>query len=133
MHYVFQKKKRKVMVTDFIDSVLIIDDKEDVATHAEVLKNVKDRASQLVSYLPFNSLIREFSGLRAVSDTDDFIIEDNAEKLTLKFNEVYSHYDEFNEKFAKVKAESARFDINNVAQKYLDAYESLLDQKAHVA
>ncbi|WP_228198710.1 MULTISPECIES: glycosyltransferase [Acinetobacter] len=64
---------------------------------------------------------------------DDFIIEDNAEKLTLKFNEVYSHYNEFNEKFAKVKAESARFDINNVAQKYLDAYESLLDQKAHVA
>ena len=53
-----------------------IDDKEDVATHAEVLKNVKDRASQLVSYLPFNSLIREFSGLRAVSDTDDFIIEE---------------------------------------------------------
>jgi hypothetical protein len=29
LHYVFQKKKRKVMVTDFIDSVLIIDDKED--------------------------------------------------------------------------------------------------------
>lgn len=29
MHYVFQKEKRKVMVTDFIDSVLIIDDKED--------------------------------------------------------------------------------------------------------
>ena len=60
---------------------------------------------------------------------DDFIIEDDAEKLTQTLNQVYLNYDEFNEKFSKVKAESARFDINNVAQKYIDAYKSLSDQK----
>ncbi len=60
---------------------------------------------------------------------DDFIIEDDAEKLTQTLNQVYLNYDEFNEKFSKVKAESARFDINNVAQKYIDAYKSVSDQK----
>ena len=64
---------------------------------------------------------------------DDFIIEDDAEKLTQTLNQVYLNYDEFNEKFSKVKAESARFDINNVAQKYIDAYQSLSDQKVQVA
>ena len=61
------------------------------------------------------------------------IIEDDAEKLTQTLNQVYLNYDEFNEKFSKVKAESARFDINNVAQKYIDAYKSLSDQKVQVA
>ena len=64
---------------------------------------------------------------------DDFIIEDDAEKLTQTLNQVYLNYDEFNEKFSKVKAESARFDINNVAQKYIDAYKSLSDQKVQAA
>lgn len=64
---------------------------------------------------------------------DDFIIEDDAEKLTQTLNQVYLNYDEFNEKFSKVKAESARFDINNVAQKYIDAYQSLSDQKVQAA
>ncbi|RKG32431.1 glycosyltransferase [Acinetobacter tianfuensis] len=64
---------------------------------------------------------------------DDFIIEDDAEKLAQTLNQVYLNYDEFNEKFSKVKAESARFDINNVAQKYIDAYKSLSDQKVQAA
>ena len=64
---------------------------------------------------------------------DDFIIEDDAEKLTQTLNQVYLNYDEFNEKFSKVKAESARFDINNVAQKYIDAYKSVSDQKVQAA
>jgi glycosyltransferase involved in cell wall biosynthesis len=62
---------------------------------------------------------------------NDFIIEDDAEKLAIKFDQVYLHYEEFNEKFASIKAESARFDINRVAKKYVDAYQSLL-HKANV-
>jgi len=57
---------------------------------------------------------------------DDFIIEDDAEKLAIKLNQVYYHYEEFNEKFSSIKAQSARFDINQVAKKYVDAYQSLL-------
>ena len=53
-----------------------IDEKEDTATHADILKMVKDRASAIVSTIPFGSLIREFAGIRAVSDNDDFIIEE---------------------------------------------------------
>ena len=63
---------------------------------------------------------------------DDFIIEDDAEKLAIKFDQVYHHYDEFSGKFESIKAHSTRFDINQVAKKYVDAYQSLL-QNADVA
>lgn len=62
---------------------------------------------------------------------DDFIIEDDAEKLAIKLDQVYLNYEKFNEKFANIKAESARFNINQVAKKYVDAYQSLL-HKANV-
>lgn len=59
---------------------------------------------------------------------DDFIVENDAEKLAVKLDDVYHHYDEYSKKFSSVKAESSRFDINQVAKKYLDAYRGLLNK-----
>ncbi|MDD4212246.1 MAG: NAD(P)/FAD-dependent oxidoreductase [Bacilli bacterium] len=53
-----------------------IEDKEDTATHADILKMVKDRALTIVSTIPFPSMIRQFAGIRAVSSNDDFIIQE---------------------------------------------------------
>ncbi|MFA6627658.1 MAG: NAD(P)/FAD-dependent oxidoreductase [Bacilli bacterium] len=53
-----------------------IENKDDTATHADVLMMVKNRASTMVSTLPFSSMIRQFAGIRAVSNTNDFIIQE---------------------------------------------------------
>ena len=51
-----------------------IEDKEDTATTAEVLKLLKEKAAVSVPGIPFNKEITSFSGLRAVGETGDFII-----------------------------------------------------------
>lgn len=53
-----------------------IDDKEDVSTDKETLDNVKQKAYSLVDNLRLDKQIRIFSGIRAVSDTGDFVIEE---------------------------------------------------------
>lgn len=55
----------------------LVDDKEDVSTHKDVLDYVKLQASKIIAKMPYNQLIREYCGLRAVSDINhgDFIIE----------------------------------------------------------
>lgn len=50
--------------------------KEDVSTDKETLDNVKTNAYSLVDNLRLDKQIRIFSGIRAVSDTNDFIIEE---------------------------------------------------------
>ena len=51
-----------------------IADKTDTATSAQGMSQIIERAKSLVENLPLNEAITEFSGIRAVSDTDDFII-----------------------------------------------------------
>ncbi len=51
-------------------------DKEDVSTDKETLDIVKENAYSLVDNLRLDKQIRIFSGVRAVSDTDDFVIEE---------------------------------------------------------
>lgn len=53
-----------------------IDDKEDLSTDKETLDNVKLNAYSLVDNLRLDKQIRIFSGIRAVSDTGDFVIEE---------------------------------------------------------
>lgn len=55
--------------SDFIDA------KDDTSTEKEVLDAVKERANSIIEKIPYNQVIRTFSGLRAVSNTDDFIID----------------------------------------------------------
>ena len=54
-----------------------VDDKEDFSTDKLTLDDVKAKSTTLVSNIPFNYIIRQFSGLRATGTTGDFIIEDH--------------------------------------------------------
>lgn len=54
-----------------------VDDKDDLSTDKLTLDNVRSNASKLVSNIPFNYIIRQFSGLRATSSTHDFVINEN--------------------------------------------------------
>lgn len=54
-----------------------VDEKDDLATDKFTLDNIKVNASKLVSNIPFNYVIRQFSGLRATSTTHDFVINEN--------------------------------------------------------
>lgn len=53
-----------------------VDDKEDFSTDKPTLDNVRRNASKLVKDIPFNYIIRQFSGLRASGSTHDFVIEE---------------------------------------------------------
>ncbi|MFX1377302.1 MAG: NAD(P)/FAD-dependent oxidoreductase [Promethearchaeota archaeon] len=52
-----------------------ITDREDISTTTAGLKEILDGGRKLVPTLPLRSSIRNFAGLRAVSDTYDFIID----------------------------------------------------------
>lgn len=57
-----------------------LDDKEDHAVTAEGMKEILNSARKLIPNLPMGAAITEFSGLRAVSSTGDFIIGASAVK-----------------------------------------------------
>ena len=51
-----------------------VDDKEDLSTDKPTLVNVKAQAQMMVPNIPFNEVIRTFSGLRPTPSTHDFIL-----------------------------------------------------------
>jgi len=53
-----------------------ISDKEDISTTAEKLQFVRDNVSKLIEKLNFRESIRNFAGLRAQSDRNDFVVEE---------------------------------------------------------
>ena len=53
----------------------LIDDKDDWGTDTPTLSNVRKQASDMVPGIPFNQVIRVFSGLRPTCTRHDFIIE----------------------------------------------------------
>lgn len=56
-----------------------IDDKEGIETTAERLAHIRKTALKTSDKIPFNKIIRSFTGLRATPDTGDFIIEESKE------------------------------------------------------
>ena len=52
-----------------------IDDVEDFATDSYTLGEIRRQATELVPDIPFNQVIRVFSGIRPTSTRHDFIIE----------------------------------------------------------
>lgn len=50
-------------------------DKDDVSTDSETLANVRRQATEMIPSIPFNQVVRVFSGMRATPSTHDFIIE----------------------------------------------------------
>ncbi|ADU24195.1 NAD(P)/FAD-dependent oxidoreductase [Ruminococcus albus] len=87
-HTVFQlptKMGKGILVTPTVHGNLLvgptaenIDDKENTATTATGLAEVRAKGALSVEGLPFNQVITSFTGLRAVGDTHDFIIEEAA-------------------------------------------------------
>lgn len=85
-HVIFQcptDKGKGVLITPSVHgNVLIgpdsefVDDKDSLATDALSLEYVKETALLTSKAIPFNKVIRSFAGLRANSNTDDFIIEE---------------------------------------------------------
>lgn len=53
------------------------DDKESVKTTAEMLNSICKKAIKVCENIPINQVIRSFSGLKAKSDTEDFVIEES--------------------------------------------------------
>ncbi|MBQ8107953.1 MAG: FAD-dependent oxidoreductase, partial [Ruminococcus sp.] len=53
-----------------------IQDKENTSTTPAGLAQVKEKGSLSVKNMPYNKVITSFTGLRAVGDTHDFIIEE---------------------------------------------------------
>lgn len=51
-------------------------DKEDLSTNKDILNNVRNKAYNLVDYVDYSKVIRQFSGIRAISNNNDFIIEE---------------------------------------------------------
>ena len=54
-----------------------VEDKEDLSTDKLTLDAVRSKSSTLVDNIPFQYMIRQFSGLRATGSTGDFIIENH--------------------------------------------------------
>ena len=54
-----------------------VDEKEDFSTDKFTLDDVRSKSSLLVDNIPFQYMIRQFSGLRATGSSGDFIIEDH--------------------------------------------------------
>ena len=53
-----------------------IDSKNDVSTNKEILNMVKEKSYNLVDFVDYSKTIRQFSGIRSISDNNDFIIEE---------------------------------------------------------
>lgn len=59
-------------------SSTFIADKDDVSTSAEVINEVKVKAKNLIENIEYRHMIKQFAGNRAVSNTNDFIIEETS-------------------------------------------------------
>jgi glycerol-3-phosphate dehydrogenase len=75
------KLGKGILVTPTVDGNLLVGpnavdliDKEDLNTTKEGLDEVLEKAKKSVNTLPMNQIITSFSGLRARTETDDFII-----------------------------------------------------------
>lgn len=53
-----------------------IEDKEDYSTNKEVLDLVIENAKRVVDYIPKNMIVRQYAGLRAYHESDDFVINE---------------------------------------------------------
>lgn len=79
------KMGKGILVTQTVHGNLLagptavnIDDRENTATTREGYAEIRAKAAHSVPNVPFNKTITSFTGLRAVGDTHDFIIEESA-------------------------------------------------------
>ena len=85
-HTIFQQPTvmgKGILVTPTVDGNLLIgpnaldvEDKEDISTTQQGLDEILEKAQYTLDTIPYNAIITSFSGLRAHSQGDDFIIEE---------------------------------------------------------
>jgi len=74
------KKSKGILMTPTIDGNILIgpnyiqSDKDDLSTEDRNYREITDKIGKYFDDIPFDKVITSFSGLRAVSDTNDFII-----------------------------------------------------------
>ena len=83
-HTIFQQPTpmgKGVLITPTVDGNLLIgpnaadiNDKDDITTTQEGLDEILDKAQYTLDNIPYNAIITSFSGLRAHSEGNDFII-----------------------------------------------------------
>lgn len=56
-----------------------VENKDDVSTNQETIAEVKVKANQMLVDIPYHHMIKQFAGNRAVSNTNDFIIEETTQ------------------------------------------------------
>lgn len=88
-HTIFQcpsSKGKGILVTPTVHGNLLVgpdaesvNDKDNVATTAENLEYIRNKAMQTTDKINFRETIRNFAGLRANPDCGDFIVEENEE------------------------------------------------------
>lgn len=87
-HTLFQlptKKGKGVLITPTVHGNILIgpdavavDDKDNTSTSVEGQADVRQKAGKTMPDIPFNKVIRTFSGLRATPESGDFIIQESA-------------------------------------------------------
>lgn len=85
-HVIFQcptSEGKGVLITPTVHGNVLIgpdsqacEDHDDTSTHGDRLEYIKEKALLTSSKIPFDKVIRSFSGIRASSNTRDFIIEE---------------------------------------------------------
>lgn len=141
-HVIFQcpsEKGKGILVAPTVHGNILIgpdsefiDDKEDIGTSADRLDFIKTAALNTTTKIPYHTIIRSFTGLRATADIDDFIIEESkeakgfinvggiespglsaapaiAEYVAQLLKEIRGHMDK-NEKFVATRRKFIRFD-----------------------
>jgi glycerol-3-phosphate dehydrogenase len=83
---IFQNKKedeKGLLFVPTVDNNLLIasfldetENKEDIGTTSDILERMKEKSNEVYHDLPFNSVIRSFSGLKAKIIDEDYIIEE---------------------------------------------------------
>lgn len=86
-HVIFpvpNKKSKGVLIIPTVHKNVMIGptandtfDLDDTDTSYDDFKYIRENASKLIADIPFNKVIRSFSGLRARADSEDFIIEES--------------------------------------------------------
>lgn len=68
--------RNNLMIGPGIESV---DERDAVETTSEMFDFIKRKAAEICSDIPFNQVIRSFSGIKANVDVEDFVIEESQE------------------------------------------------------
>ncbi|CUU81799.1 putative lipopolysaccharide biosynthesis protein [Campylobacter hyointestinalis] len=96
----------------------------DVQIIASVFEPYGLTAIDGIYYSPL--LLSTRTGICAQILPDELIFENSPENLAIKLTQVYENYDKYRELFAKIKETKDNFSIEKMAEKYIQAYESVI-------